>query len=132
MVGGYVRDKILGIPSKDIDIVVAAENGGIDLATYVSEQLNIREPVIYPKFGTAKIQLPSGFEIEFVQTRNEEYAKGSRKPITSFGTLKEDVERRDFTINTLLYDLTNSKIIDLTGHGIDDLKKGLIKTPLNG
>jgi len=131
LAGGYVRDKILGRPSKDIDIVVAKENGGIDLATYISNKLGIREPVIFPTFGTAKIQLPSGLEVEFVQTRNEEYMRGSRKPRTSFGTLNEDIERRDFTINTLLYDLTNDKILDLTGRGLSDLKKGLIKTPLD-
>lgn len=129
--GGYVRDKILGKPSKDIDITVAAPNGGIDLAKYISEKLNIREPVIFPTFGTAKIQLPTGLDIEFVQTRNEEYVKGSRKPTTSYGTLQEDVERRDFTINTLLEDVTSRKIVDLTGQGIDDLKSKIIRTPLD-
>ena len=129
--GGYVRDKILGKPSKDIDITVEALNGGIDLATYISEKLGIREPVIFPTFGTAKIQLPNGLEVEFVQTRNEEYAKGSRKPRTSFGTLLEDVERRDFTVNTLLEDLTTREILDLTGKGVDDLKQGIIRTPLD-
>lgn len=128
--GGYVRDKILGKPSKDIDITVAAPNGGIELANYISQKLGIREPVIFPTFGTAKIQLPTGIEAEFVQTRNEEYVRGNRKPTTSFGTLKEDVERRDFTINTLLEDLTTKEIVDLTGQGIDDLKKGIIRTPL--
>lgn len=129
--GGYVRDKILGKPSKDIDITVAAPNGGIELANFISKKLNIREPVIFPTFGTAKIQLPTGLDIEFVQTRNEEYVKGSRKPTTSYGTLQEDVERRDFTINTLLEDVTTKKIVDLTGQGIDDLKNGIIRTPLD-
>jgi len=131
LAGGFVRDKILGRLSKDIDITVEAPSGGIDLANYISKKLKIHEPVIFPTFGTAKIQLPSGVEVEFVQTRNEEYVRGSRKPSTSFGTLQEDVERRDFTINTLLLDLTTGKTLDLTGKGMDDLREGIIRTPLD-
>ena len=131
LAGGFVRDSILGKPSKDIDVTVEAHNGGIELAKYISEKLNIREPVIFPTFGTAKIQLPNGYEIEFVQTRTEEYMKGSRKPQTSYGSLKDDVKRRDFTINTLLLDLTTGKILDVTGKGLNDLKQGIIRTPLD-
>lgn len=130
LAGGFVRDELLGRKSKDIDVTVADLDGGIQLANYVSEKLHIREPVIFPVFGTAKIQLKNGIEIEFVQTRNEEYVKGSRKPKTSYGTIKEDVERRDFTINSLLYDLTNNKVLDLTGEGLNDLRAGIIRTPL--
>jgi poly(A) polymerase len=87
--------------------------------------------VIFPTFGTAKIQLKSGVEVEFVQTRNEEYVKGSRKPRTSYGTIHEDVERRDFTINSLLKDMTTGEVLDLTGKGLQDLKAGIIRTPLD-
>jgi poly(A) polymerase len=131
LAGGYVRDEILGRPSKDIDITVAEFDGGIKLAEYIAKQLDIREPVVFPTFGTAKIQLKNGVEVEFVQTRNEEYVQGSRKPETSYGTIQEDVERRDFTINTLLKDLTTGKILDLTGKGLQDLKDGIIRTPLD-
>jgi poly(A) polymerase len=131
LAGGFIRDKILGKPSKDVDITVAAPGGGIALANYISKKLNIREPVIFPTFGTAKIQLPSGLEVEFVQTRNEEYVRGNRKPSTSFGTIQEDVERRDFTINTLLFDLTSGKVLDLTNKGLTDLENGIIRTPLD-
>lgn len=131
LAGGYVRDELLGRQSKDIDITVASLDGGIKLAKYVSEKLGIREPVIFPTFGTAKIQLKSGVEVEFVQTRNEEYVKGSRKPRTSFGTIYEDVERRDFTVNSLLKDMTTGKVLDLTGKGLQDLKDGIIRTPLD-
>jgi poly(A) polymerase len=131
LAGGAVRDELLGRQSKDIDITVADLNGGIMLAKYVSKKLGIREPVIFPTFGTAKIQLKSGVEIEFVQTRNEEYVKGSRKPRTSYGTIQEDVERRDFTMNSLLKDLTTGKVLDLTGKGLQDLKAGVIRTPLD-
>ena len=126
LVGGTVRDMLLNIPFKDIDVVVADFNGGINLATYISKQLHIREPVIFPTFGTAKIQI-NDIELEFVQTRNEEYIRGSRKPETSYGTLQEDIERRDFTINTLLKDLTTNKILDLTGKGLNDLKNKIIE-----
>jgi poly(A) polymerase len=131
LAGGFVRDELLGKASKDIDVTVAAHNGGIDLANYISKKLHIREPVIFPTFGTAKIQLKNGVEVEFVQTRNEEYVRGSRKPETSYGTIKEDVERRDFTINTLLKDLTTGEILDLTGKGKQDLKAGIIRTPMD-
>ena len=87
--------------------------------------------MIFPTYGTAKIQLDSGHEIELVQTRTEEYMKGSRKPTTAYGTIKQDVERRDFTINTLLLNLTTGKIHDETGKGLSDLKAGIIRTPLD-
>jgi tRNA nucleotidyltransferase/poly(A) polymerase len=74
----------------------------------------------------------SGLELEFVQTRTETYTpEGGRKPDqVGFGSIKDDVERRDFTVNALLYDLTNNKIVDLVG-GLEDIKKGIIRTPLN-
>lgn len=131
LAGGYVRDELLGLKPKDIDVTVEALNGGIDLAEYMSNELDIRDPVIFPNFGTAKIELKSGVDVEFVQTRNEEYVRHSRKPKTTFGTLMEDVERRDFTINTLLKDLTTGKVLDLTGKGREDLKNGIIRTPLD-
>jgi len=142
--GGYVRDEVMGLEPKDIDITVAAENGGIELATYIVKQLGIYKegsnPVIYPKFGTAKITLRgieynnidlSDMDIEFVMTRKERYTDNSRKPDVEYGTLQQDTERRDFTINSLLKDLTTGEIIDMTGMGKDDIKKGLIRTPLD-
>lgn len=149
--GGYVRDEFMGLDPKDIDLVVAipptGEGGlpdaGIDFAIWVTKQLNIyspTNPVVYPRFGTAKFNLRgitykgedlSDIDVECVKTRKEKYTPGSRKPEVSGGTLKQDVERRDFTVNSLLKDLTTGEVLDLTGMGKDDIKKGIIRTPLD-
>jgi tRNA nucleotidyltransferase/poly(A) polymerase len=136
--GGFVRDTILGRPSKDIDIVVEMDNGGIAMANWLAKKLGIRDPVIFENFGTAMLPLDGvvwngvdlgGLDLEFVQTRTETYTpEGGRKPQVGFGTIEDDVNRRDFTVNALLYDLTNDKIIDLVG-GVEDIKKGIIRTP---
>ena len=141
--GGYVRDEMMGLDPKDIDIVVELPEGGIKFAEYITKKMgNYKKgsnPVVFPKFGTAKFNLVgnvdgidlSDIEIEAVMSRSEEYISGSRKPNVKPGTLKQDVERRDFTVNSLLKDLTTGEIIDLTGSGKDDLKKGVIRTPLD-
>lgn len=142
--GGFVRDEILGKPSKDIDIVVALPNGGVELSQFIAKKLGIYKegtnPVTYPKFGTAMLHLDKvtykgirldGIEVEFVMTRKEQYHDDSRKPDVSYGTLAQDVERRDFTVNSLLKDLTNGEILDLTGMGYNDIKNGIVRTPLN-
>ena len=119
LAGGSVRDKILNKPIKDLDITVAAPNGGIEFATWLAKKLKIfksgTNPVLYPKFGTAKITLRgidykgfdlSDIDVEMVMTRKEKYTDGSRKPEVDYGTPEQDVERRDLTINSLLQDLT--------------------------
>lgn len=144
LAGGYVRDELLGRDPKDIDIVVDAPNGGIKFAEWITKYLGVYKknsnPVIYPKFGTAKFQLYGvkhkgvnigSLEIEAVMTRTEKYTRGSRKPEVGHGTLAQDVERRDFTTNSLLKDLTTGEILDLTGMGKADIKRGIIRTPLN-
>lgn len=97
-------------------------------------------PVIFPRFGTAKFNLRhiihngidlSDMDIECVMPRKEEYRKGSRKPKVVAGTLKTDAERRDFTTNSLLKDLTSGEILDLTGMGKADIKAGIIKTAID-
>lgn len=143
--GGYVRDEMLGFDPKDIDLVIELPNGGIDFATWICKENGVYKsgsnPVVFPKFGTAKFQLYgvthkgkdlSDIEIECVMTRKEQYHddKG-RKPDVSPGTLKDDVERRDFTVNSMLKDLTTGEIVDLTGMGKRDLKAGVIQTPLD-
>lgn len=141
--GGYVRDEFMGLDPKDVDVVVSLPDGGIKFAEYMTKKMGNYKaganPVIFPQFGTAKFELKgnykgidvSGVEVEAVMTRTEEYSKGSRKPNVKPGTLKQDVERRDFTVNSLLKDLTTGEIIDLTGMGKDDIKKGIIRTPLD-
>lgn len=141
--GGYVRDMMMGKKSKDVDITVALPQGGIEFAEWITKKVGAyREntnPVIYPKFGTAKFNLRgitymgedlSSVDIESVMTRKEQYHEGDRKPETQFGTPMQDVERRDLTINSLLYDISNQKILDLTGKGIHDIKNKIIRTPL--
>lgn len=140
--GGAVRDMVMGLDPKDIDIVVEMEEGGIRFATYIVQRLGIYKgtsnPVIFPRFGTAKVHLDGvvhngveldGVDVEFVNTRAEEYEEGSRKPTTRYGTIKQDVFRRDLTINSLLMDLVSGEIVDLTGMGRDDIAKGVIRTP---
>lgn len=141
--GGYVRDEFMGLDPKDIDIVVELPKGGIKFAEYATKQMgNYKKgsnPVIYPKFGTAKFNLIgkhgnidlSGVEVEAVMSRSEQYTRGSRKPDVKPGTLKQDVERRDFTVNSLLKDLTSGEVVDLTGQGKADIKKGVVRTPLD-
>jgi len=142
--GGYVRDQVMGLNPKDIDLVVALPDGGIKFAEWICKKVGVYKkgsnPVIYPKFGTAKFQLYkvihkgldiSDLEFEAVMTRSEEYERGSRKPKVKAGTLAQDVERRDFTVNSLLKDLTTGEVLDLTGMGHKDIARGVIQTPLN-
>lgn len=144
LAGGAVRDELIGKDIKDIDLLINVENGGIKFAEWICKKLKIYKkdsnPVTYPKFGTAKFNLRgikhkghdlSEVDIECVMPRKEEYSDGSRKPEVSNGTLKDDVDRRDFTVNSLLKNLSTDEILDLTGMGKDDIKKGIVRTPLN-
>jgi len=103
--GGFVRDMIIHRPSKDIDIVVANNglNGGIKFAEFLHEKLNSTNPVIFERFGTAQIVVEE-IEIETVATRKESYNFIDRKPEVVDGTIEDDVRRRDFTVNSLLWE----------------------------
>jgi putative nucleotidyltransferase with HDIG domain len=134
--GGYVRDKLLGLEPKDIDIVVEGPpSAGIDAATFITKKLGIYKegsnPVTFPTYGTAKIELEVNGEkidVEFVAPRKEKYEVGSRKPLVFAGTLEDDANRRDFTVNSLFQNLTTNEIKDLTGRGIEDLNNKILKT----
>src|SRR5436190_16853135 len=114
LVGGVVRDQQLGLPqSDDVDIVLEGDAG--ELARFLHERgLSDHFPVTYPRFGTAMISV-DGHGVELVTARAESYDPGSRKPDVKRATLKDDVYRRDFTINTLLQNLHSGEILDLTG-----------------
>lgn len=140
--GGAVRDMVMGKDPKDIDLVVELDEGGLAFGRFIAQKLGIYKPgsnpVEFPRFGTAKVAFDrvthngislDGVDVEIVATREEEYEPGSRKPTTRFGTIKQDVFRRDFTINTLLLDILSGKIVDLTGKGREDIAKGIIRTP---
>ncbi len=132
VIGGFVRDHILerGDP-KDIDIV--AVGSGIELARKVSEKLPGKPKVqVFQNFGTAMLR-SEDMEIEFVGARKESYRKDSRKPIVENGTLQDDQNRRDFTINALALKLNKIGFGDLLDpfNGYEDLKNRIIKTPLD-
>lgn len=129
VIGGFVRDLILGRPSKDIDIVVVGN--GLDLAQAVAEKLRVKKVSFFKSFGTAHFNYKD-LDIEFVGARKESYNRDSRKPIVENGTLSDDQNRRDFTINALAIDLREESfgtIVDPFG-GRKHLEEQLIKTPL--
>ena len=131
VVGGFVRDILLQRPNKDIDIVV--EGNGIEFAKKVANKLeNVRGFSVFKNFGTAMIKLDD-YELEFVGARKESYRAESRKPIVENGTISEDQERRDFTINAMsisLNDVDFGELID-PFEGQKDLDNGILKTPLH-
>lgn len=132
VIGGFVRDAFLKRPSKDVDIVVLGS--GIELAHAVSEAMPTKPQVnFYSQYGTANLRTEDGWEIEFVGARKESYQRDSRKPLVEDGTLQDDQNRRDFTINALALCLNKDRfgeLLDPFG-GIEDLKKELIRTPLD-
>lgn len=130
VIGGYVRDYILGRQSKDIDIVVVGS--GIDLATSVASHFRGSHLSVFKSFGTAMVKIRD-VEVEFVGARRESYRADSRKPIVEDGTLEDDQNRRDFTVNALALSLMPDTFGDLVDpfNGIDDLQNGIIRTPLD-
>ena len=130
VVGGYVRDRLLGRESKDMDIVCVGS--GIELAQQIAGKLRpIPRVVVYKRFGTAMLK-HNDLEIEFVGARKESYQYNSRKPFVESGSLEDDQNRRDFTINALAASLNPEnfgEIIDPFG-GLHHLEDKIIRTPL--
>ena len=131
VIGGYVRDLLIGRPSSDIDIMVLGS--GIDLARKVAAKIDKDMPVhVFKNFGTAMFHYGKD-EIEFVGARRESYSRNSRKPVVENGSLQDDQQRRDFTINALAISLnreTYGQIID-PFDGLDDMDRQIIRTPLD-
>ena len=130
VIGGFVRDIYLGRESKDIDIVTIGK--GIELAELVHKQLGEDAHLsVFKNFGTAQVKI-NDLEIEFVGARKESYNRDSRKPIVEDGTLENDQDRRDFTINALAIGLSKSnfgKLLD-PFNGVRDIENKILRTPL--
>lgn len=131
VVGGYVRDLFLERPSNDIDVVVVGS--GIEVADALRKSLGRKAHIsVFRNFGTAQVKYKD-IEVEFVGARKESYSHDSRKPVVEDGTLEDDQNRRDFTINALAVCLNKhsfGELVDPFG-GIDDMYDGIIRTPLD-
>ncbi|MCS7308657.1 MAG: HD domain-containing protein [Armatimonadota bacterium] len=129
--GGVVRDELLGRPlPPDVDIVT--EEDALALAHWLHAQGTADHlPVTYPRFGTAMVHI-EGVPFEIVTARRESYSADSRKPVqVQPATLREDAFRRDFTVNALMRNLHTGELLDLTGMGLNDLRAGLLRTPVD-
>lgn len=131
VVGGYVRDIFLERPSNDIDVVVVGS--GIQVASALKQRLGKKAHLsVFRNFGTAQVKFRDT-EVEFVGARKESYSHDSRKPVVEDGTLEDDQNRRDFTINAMAICLNGDRFGELVDpfYGIDDLEDGIICTPLD-
>lgn len=140
IVGGLIRDRLVNLPSHDMDIMVYPTKAE-DFAKLITKHLNIQDPHVIrenpekSKFvSTSKIYLPTEYgvqEIDIAQARKDVYNDNSRIPETEPATPQEDAMRRDLTINSIMFDIKNNKIVDFTGKGIQDLISNTIRTPLD-
>ncbi|NQX91480.1 MAG: HD domain-containing protein [Flavobacteriales bacterium] len=129
-IGGFVRDILLQRPNKDIDIVI--EGSGVDLAKEVAKRMKVTNVAVYKNFGTAMFK-DKDTEVEFVGARRESYRRDSRKPIVEDGSIQDDQERRDFTVNALAISLNKETYGDVMDsfNGVEDLKNSTLRTPLD-
>jgi poly(A) polymerase len=128
LVGGFVRDRLLGREGKDIDVVVVG-SGAVPLLERAAQRLGWARPVVFERFATAQVR-GGDFIVEVVQARSESYDPESRKPDVRPGSLADDIARRDFTVNALAQTF-DGRVLDLTGQGLDDLRQGVLRTPLD-
>jgi len=146
-VGGYVRDEIMGLNSKDLDVVIDVKGGAKNLAKYIHSlfpaetstprQLGKGYPIWFIAFKEdvefeGKTYRTSGAEIDIAETQKEGFPDpDSRQRDVEFGTIDEDMQRRDFTVNQLMKDMTTGEILDLSGTGVKDIKNGILRTHPN-
>lgn len=130
VVGGYVRDLMLGRHSKDIDFLTVGS--GIEVAQGVANLLKGSNLAVYRNFGTAQVKSRK-YELEFVGARKESYDRNSRKPVVEDGTLEDDISRRDFTINAMALCVNSGRFGELVDfyNGVQDLHDRVIRTPLD-
>ncbi|GAC1339128.1 MAG: CCA tRNA nucleotidyltransferase [Candidatus Dormibacteria bacterium] len=127
LVGGFVRDRLLGRPGKDIDLL-SVGGDGIPVLAAVANRFGWARPQRFERFGTGQIR-GGEWVLEIVQARAERYDPRSRRPEVRPGSLDEDIWRRDFTVNALCQTL-DGVVLDRTGRGLDDLRAGVLRTPL--
>lgn len=140
--GGWVRDKLLGRPSHDLDVAIDQATGeefATALQTWIASQSEgnaasvhtiARNPEKSKHLETATTKI-EGLDVDFVNLRSEVYTVDSRIPKVEFGTPEQDAFRRDATLNALFYNLHKDQVEDFTGRGLDDLEKGVLRTPLD-
>lgn len=130
VVGGFIRDILLNRDKDDIDFLVVGD--GPKYASSLANEFGIKDIVIYKNFGTAHFHY-NDINFEFVGARKESYSKASRKPDVAAGSFKDDISRRDFTINTLAISINKKNFGSLvdTFHGVEDLENKIIKTPID-
>lgn len=133
VVGGSVRDLIMEKEIKDIDLVIDLPQGGVRFANFCEQNGLTGKVVIYETYGTAMFHFKKfpDDEIECVMTRGEKYTdSGSRNPVTEFAPIMEDASRRDLTINALYYNISKKKVEDLMGCGVQDIRDGVLRVPM--
>jgi poly(A) polymerase len=128
LVGGFVRDRLLGRDGKDVDLL-AVDDDGTAVLTEVARRLQWAPPQRFERFGTGQVR-GGDFIVEVVRARAENYDASSRKPDVRPGTLDDDIWRRDFTVNALCQTF-DGRVIDITGRGLDDLRHRVLRTPLD-
>ncbi len=129
VVGGYVRDKLLGKEAQDVDVLVVGN--GVEFAKHAAEEFGKQDMATYEKFGTAMMHL-GPLKVEFVSARKESYSKDSRNPLVEAGSLHDDLSRRDFTVNALAASLNSASWGEITDpfNGYADLEAKILRTPL--
>lgn len=135
VVGGFVRDFLMGIPSNDIDLLIDGDiNAGIEFAEWFCKKTGIYKkdsnPVIYGLYGTAMFNY-MGEKIESVAPRSETYKEDSRNPLVTSCTIEDDCFRRDFTINSLFVNISDNELIDYSGYGVNDINNKIIRSTNN-
>ena len=133
-VGGCLRDSLMGHDIHDVDLAVAVPDGGVKFPLWLEKNgLTLVPPTLYRRFSSSRLRLKAfpDEEIEVVQTRREQYTDAnSRNPEVCFGSIQDDCERRDLTINSLYQNVTTGELLDLTGRGVDDIRNHRIDTPM--
>ena len=133
-VGGCLRDALMGRDIHDVDLAVNTPDGGCLFPLWLEKEgLTLQPPTLYRRFSSSRLRLREfpDDEIEVVQTRREQYTDAnSRNPEVCFGSLQDDCERRDLTINSLYQNVTTGELLDMTGRGVDDIRNHCIRTPM--